>query len=177
MAALGRPIALLLDDLQWADQDSLRLLRYLVRTQPGLPVFIAMALRPEEAASATELVTLLADMDRMGLVRRIKVARFHLAETAEMLRQTLGGPVAPETVSTIQAQAEGVPFVIEELVRAYRDAGLLQSVDGSWSLAPRAARLVPSSIRTLVQRRAAHLPDDTRARPSPRPRCSGGRSG
>ncbi len=161
-AATERPIALLLDDLQWSDQDSLRLLRYVVRTQPSLHLFFAIAIRPEESAHTNELVTLLADMDRMGIVRRLQVARFRQGETAELLRQTLGGQVAAQTVAAIQTQAEGVPFVIEELARTYRDAGLLQQVDGSWTLSAKAGRLVPSSIRTLVQRRAAHLKDDAR---------------
>src|SRR6185369_3184047 len=56
-AALERPIALLLDDLQWADPDSLRLLRYVVRTQPSLHVFIGIALRPEESVLTQELIT------------------------------------------------------------------------------------------------------------------------
>jgi DNA-binding CsgD family transcriptional regulator/tetratricopeptide (TPR) repeat protein len=162
MTALERPIALLLDDMQWADQDSLRLLRYVIRTQPTLPLFFAIAIRPEESALTQELVTLLADMDRMGLIRRIRLTRFRHPETAELLRQVLAGPVAPATVAAIQAQAEGVPFVIEELARTYREAGLVQHIEGSWTISPKAGRLVPSSVRTLVQRRAAHLKDDTR---------------
>ena len=68
-----------------------------------------------------ELVTLLADMDRMGVVRRLRVAGSARPIRGDLLRQTLGGPVAPATVAAIQAQAEGVPFVIEELARTYRE--------------------------------------------------------
>ena len=73
--ALERPVALLLDDIQWADTDSLRVLRYLVRTEPSLPVLIVLALRAEEASAATELVNLLADLERLGLVRRMAMAQ------------------------------------------------------------------------------------------------------
>ena len=130
-AAQDRPLALLLpEDLQWADQDSVRSSRYVIRTQPALPVFFAIASRPEEAANAPELLTLLADLDRMGIVRRIRVGRFRQGDTAELLRLTLDGPVAPSTVTAIQAQAEGVPFVIEELARTYREAGCSSSSTG-----------------------------------------------
>src|SRR5690606_27175660 len=44
---------------------------------------------------------------------------------------------------------------------AYREAGLIQRVDGIWTLARNAERLMPSSVRTLIQRRAARLPADT----------------
>src|SRR6476646_9720853 len=43
-----RPTALLLDDLQWADRDSIRLLRYVVRANSAAPMFAMMATRPEE---------------------------------------------------------------------------------------------------------------------------------
>jgi hypothetical protein len=36
---------------------------------------------------------------------------------------------------TIHAQAEGAPFIVEELVKAYREAGMIRAVDGVWTLA------------------------------------------
>src|SRR5215211_6271863 len=45
-AATENPVAILVDDVQWADEDSLRLLRYVVRGDADLPVFIALAARP-----------------------------------------------------------------------------------------------------------------------------------
>jgi DNA-binding CsgD family transcriptional regulator/tetratricopeptide (TPR) repeat protein len=154
-----RPTALLLDDVQWSDTDSLRVLRYLVRTEPGLPVLIVLAMRAEEAAAASELVNLIADLERLGLVRRVVVARFRQSETAELVRLTLGGSVDPASAAALHAQAEGVPFVVQELVRSYRESGLLQRIGDGWKLNPRAGRLLPSAVRTLVQRRAAHLDD------------------
>ena len=77
-------------------------------------------------------------------------------------RILLGGEPTLETTATIHAQAEGVPFIVEELTRTYRDAGLLQPIGGTWSLARHAERLVPSAVRNLIQRRAASLPQTTR---------------
>ena len=62
----------------------------------------------------------------------------------------------------MHAQAEGVPFIVEEMARAYRDGGMVQQIDGMWRLAGNTERLVPSAVRTLISRRAAHLPDDTK---------------
>src|SRR5205814_1047777 len=84
--AAHRPLALLLDDLQWADDDTLRMLRYVVRADPASPIFVLLALRPDEMALVTEAVTLVADMERMGLVR-LKVGRLTHVETAELLKQ------------------------------------------------------------------------------------------
>src|SRR6266446_9721840 len=102
-------------------------------------------------------------MERMGLVRRLRVGRFSASETGLLLRQVLGGPVEGQSVAAMHAQSEGVPFIVEELARTHRDAGTLQQLDGEWRLGRNAARLVPSAVRTLIDRRAARLPAPTRA--------------
>ncbi len=161
--AAVRPVALFVDDIQWADEDSLRALRYVVRTDAASPIFLLLAMRPEETAQLTEAVTLVADMERMGLIRRVKLGRFTQVDTAAFLRQHLGGPVDPRSAATIHAQAEGVPFILEELAHAYRDAGMVQQIDGVWSVAKNADRLAPSAVQTLIQRRSGRLPERTKA--------------
>ncbi len=160
--AAQRPLALLIDDFQWADEDSLRLLRYIVRADATSPLFLMTTIRPEELAFVNEAVNLLADMERLGMVRRFKLSRFSQVETAEFLRQVLGGSIQASGAAAMHAQAEGVPFIVEELAHAYRDAGMVQEIDGAWSLAKNAERLVPSAVRTLISRRAARLPDETK---------------
>jgi DNA-binding CsgD family transcriptional regulator/tetratricopeptide (TPR) repeat protein len=162
LAAL-RPLAILIDDMQWADDDSLRLLRYIVRADTKSPIFLMFAVRPEELALVTEAVNLIADMDRMRLVRRLRLDRFTQIETRELLEQALGGQVSATSAAAMHAQAEGVPFIVEEMTQAYRDGGMIQQIDGVWTLVRNAERLVPSSVRTLISRRAAHLPDKTKA--------------
>ena len=158
-----RPIALLIDDVQWADDDTLRLLRYVVRSDSDQPIFLFMTIRPDEFATVTEAVNFVADMERMGLVRRMRPGQFGSLETAELLKRVLAGPVEASSAAAMHAQSEGVPFIVEELARTHREAGTLQQVDGEWRLGRNAARLVPSAVRTLIDRRAARLPARTRA--------------
>lgn len=158
-----RPLAVLIDDLQWSDDDSLRMIRYVVRSTPSSPLFLMFATRSEEVALVTEAVNLTADMDRMGLLRRIRVNRLTQAETGELLARVLGGAVDASGAAVMHAQAEGVPFIVEEMAQAYRDGGMIQEIDGTWRLARNAERLVPSAVRTLISRRAAHLPEETTA--------------
>ena len=58
----------------------------------------------------------------------------------------------------MHVQSEGVPFIVEEIARTHREAGTLQQIDGEWRLGRNAARLMPSAVRTLIDRRAARLP-------------------
>jgi tetratricopeptide (TPR) repeat protein len=161
--AVLRPVALLIDDLQWADDDSLRLLRYIVRADATSPIFVLIAIRPEELAIVTEAVNLMADMDRAGLVRRLRLDRFSQLETRALLQQVLGGTVDAASAAAMHVQSEGVPFIVEEMAQAYREGAMIQEIDGVWTLARNAERLVPSAVRTLISRRAAHLPEHTKA--------------
>ncbi len=165
-----RGLAISIDDVQWADDDSLRLLRYVVRADAANPILLLFAVRPEEFAFVTEAVNLIADMDRMGVVRRLKVNRFTPAETAAFLGQVLGGPVDPKGASVMHAQAEGVPFMVEEMAFAYREAGMIQQIDGTWTLARNAERLVPSAVKRSSRAAPRACPRRPRCS-SPRPPC------
>jgi DNA-binding NarL/FixJ family response regulator len=160
--AAGQPLALLIDDVQWADDDTLRLLRYAIRSDSDRPIFMLVTIRPDEFTGVTEAVNLVADMERMGLVRRLRLGRFTSVETAELLKRVLGGRAEAASAATVHAQSEGVPFIVEELARTYREAGTFQQVDGTWRLGRKASQLVPSAVRTLIDRRAARLPARTR---------------
>lgn len=160
--ATHKRVALLIDDLQWADMDSVRMLRYILRADADVPVFLVLAVREDEIASVTEASTLIADMERMGIVRRLRVGRFSQVEAGAFLKQILGGGIESSSVAAMHAQAEGVPFILEELARTYRSAGMIQQIDGVWTLARNAERLVPSAVRTMIGRRAARLPQEAR---------------
>jgi DNA-binding NarL/FixJ family response regulator len=163
LLAQEHPVALIIDDLQWADSDSLRLLRYVARADASSRILLVVAIRPSEMAFVNEAVTLLADMERMGLVRRLKLNRLTRTQSAEFLQQAFGGPIEPASAAIMHAQAEGVPFVLSEQAQTYRDSGLIRQVEGVWTLAPNAERLLPSAVRTLIERRAVHLPEDTKS--------------
>ena len=163
LLAKERPIALIIDDLQWADGDSLRLLRYVARVDAASRILFVLAIRPAEMAFVNEAVTLLADLERIGLVRRLKLSRFTQLQSTELLQQLFGGQMDPASAAIMHAQAEGVPFVLAEQAHAYRDSGLIHQIQGMWTLAPNAERLLPSAVRTLIERRAGHLPEETRS--------------
>ena len=158
------PLAILLDDLQWADEDSLRLLRYVVRSDADRPDPHPHH-RPTRGDGRRRRARHAAR--RHGPPRPSCAGSAFIAsrptETAELLRLVLGGEVEPTSAATIHGQAEGVPFIVEELAKAYREAGIIRPVDGTWTLSPNAASSCRPRVRTLIGRRAARLPDDTKA--------------
>jgi class 3 adenylate cyclase len=160
--ARERPLALLLDDLQWADEDSIRLIRYLVRTLASVPILMLIATRPHSDSATGGASNLIADMERMHLARRLWLGRFSRGETEALLANLLGAPVAASTLDSLHARAEGVPFFVEEFARAYREAKVLQLIDGTWTMTRLSGPTVPASVQSLIARRLAQPPEEAR---------------
>jgi DNA-binding SARP family transcriptional activator len=165
LAALARrqPVTLFLDDLHWADASTLAMLGYLVR-QPGHPTgrhplrFIAAA-RP--AAPRSPLAMLAQALAREDRLRRIPLARLSGADI-----QRIAGEISPSDrarlADWLEQTSEGNPFILTELVRHGREAGLLQP-DGSFSpVATAGAPLLPHSVYTLIASRLNRLSEPAR---------------
>ena len=157
-----RPLLLMLDDLQWADDDSIQMVRYLVRTMGSAPMLLLISLRPYSDSASGGASKLIADLDRMRVTQVLRLQRLSPRQSEELLENLLGGPLDTSTGESLHARSEGVPFFIEELARAYREAEALQLIDGTWTMTKLSGPAVPSSIQTLVERRLAQLTDDCR---------------
>jgi hypothetical protein len=124
--AAQRPLVIAIDDLQWGDVDSARLLRELLAAPdaPGL-LFVGLY-RSEDAARSTflqELPELLAAGGREG-VRELTIDLLTPSDARRLALELLG-PGAAALIETIVAETSGNPFLIEEFVRytMQRDAG------------------------------------------------------
>src|SRR4051812_47263355 len=104
-----RPLALLLDDLHWADDASLELVLHLLRRPPGVPHLLVFAARPNGAAG-----------------RLLDAAR-HAPGFAELALDPLGDAAAldlladvrdPSVRRRVAREATGNPLFLRELARA-----------------------------------------------------------
>lgn len=158
-----RPLALLLDDLQWADEDSIQLIRYLVRTLPSAPIFLLINIRPYTDSASGGTGKLVADLDRMRVTQVVRMDRLTRVQTGELLENILGSPVDDSTLQSLHSRSEGVPFFIEEFARAYREADALHLIDGTWTMTRLSGPEVPSSVQSLIERRLAQLTEECRS--------------
>src|SRR5207302_5936635 len=67
-------IAIVLDDLQWADRQSLSLLKHVAEQTPGLPLLVVGAFRESDLDRSHPLTSVLADLRRVEGVERIALA-------------------------------------------------------------------------------------------------------
>src|SRR5215469_4097845 len=116
--ATEQPLVLLLDDLHWADEMSLRLLSFIVRRSPGAPMLIVGTARDDELESAPLLRRIFDDFDREDRLVRLILSPLDQAQTLELVRAlavSRRGATFPGGLG-VQAWAasEGHPFMIVE---------------------------------------------------------------
>ena len=144
-AAAGRPLAVVVDDLHWADRASRELFGYLARVLRAGPVLLLGTLRSDELHRGHPLRAFLAEIGRLPAVEQITLERLDRAETAQLLRGILGEQTAAQVVDEVYQRAEGNAFFTEEVACSVSDG-----VELSWSL------------RDLLMSRVERLPEPTR---------------
>jgi len=156
--AAERPVALLLDDLHWADGSSLELLQHLARHTRANRILLLGTYRDVEVNRQHPLESALADLGRERLLDEIEVRRLDADGTGLLVAATLGGDeVAPEFVHLVHRQTEGNPFFVEEVVRTLVDRGDVYRKDGRWEGRSVDDLEVPKSVRSVVGQRLARL--------------------
>ncbi|HEV2062550.1 MAG TPA: AAA family ATPase, partial [Solirubrobacteraceae bacterium] len=112
-----RPLVLVVDDVQWADEASLRWLGFVVRRVSGLPVLVVLSVRSgAEPSESPALGELLAQSPTLTLRPRA------LSEdaTAELIARVLGQPTAA-FVAACHRATRGNPLFLTELLALLRD--------------------------------------------------------
>jgi len=137
LGSAGDPPVLVLEDLHWADQATLDLLRYAGRRLDRLHALVLATLREDEAPAGSPVALLLGDLATAPDVSRLAVPPLSRAGTAGMVA---GSGLDAERV---HRRTGGNPFFVGEVLRAGTDG-------------------VPPSVRDAVLVRFARLPDPAR---------------
>ncbi|MTK04023.1 helix-turn-helix transcriptional regulator [Micromonospora sp. CP22] len=117
----GRPLVLVLDDLQWVDRTTRQLLLYLLAGLGDLQLSVLSAVRSESLQGAHPLRRVLTELRRLRSVRVLDLAPLDRAGTEELAAAVLRRPLAAEAAERLWQRSGGNPFVIEELCRELRD--------------------------------------------------------
>jgi len=155
-----RPLVLLLDDLQWADNASLDLLAYVAGHQVTARLLILGAYRENAVLSHPALERALVSLHRANHPESIRLGPLEQAQTSQLASQLLGSGLAAGSARELQAHSEGNPFFAEELLRGWRQAGALHLTPQGWTLDAELAGAIPASILSAVRLRIGRLPAD-----------------
>jgi len=158
--AAQSPIVLVLDDMQWADPDTLAQVSDLATSLGGSPVVLLTAARPEMLVHTAGWGEGAVDHERIDL-RNLE------PDDAEQMFENLLARVPQLPDDLVQMAVEqtgGNPAFLEQLVRLFLDNGAITVVGGTWHLDfDRANETeLPISVEEAIEARIAALESDER---------------
>ena len=157
--AAEAPLALLLDDLHWADSASLELLLYLARQSHGDRVLLLGTYRDVEVNRRHPLERALADLTRERLVEEVVLRGLSPTDIGALIGVRFGLPsVSSELADLIHGRTEGNPFFVEEVLKVLVEQGAIYREGSGWERKSMAELEVPRSIRSVVGQRVGRLP-------------------
>jgi DNA-binding CsgD family transcriptional regulator len=151
---------LVLEDLHWADQETLALLEYLADNLAAERALCVGTMRHEDGVEAARLARIL---QARGSATILPLSRLDAAATAEMALACVGAADLPAAVQSLLAdRAEGLPFLVEEILAGLIGDGSLTERGGRWHAGDLAVVGVPGTFADAVQRRLDAMNEDAR---------------
>ncbi|MGD9098847.1 MAG: tetratricopeptide repeat protein [Anaerolineae bacterium] len=153
--ARRRPLALVVDDLQWADDSSLALLERLARDGNGAPLLLVLCYRPD--------VSFPTPWTELFHTHALRVTEFSQPDTQRMVAELLETAQLPAGLAqVVWERTQGNLLFVEEFVKSLRETGTLVHSDGRWQLvAPEeggtAITAIPDTIEGVVLARLDRL--------------------
>ncbi len=154
------PRLLILDDLQWCDQDTLGWLGYLLRFAPRAPLLILGTLRTGESLRP-ELRELLAALRHDDLITDIELGPLDAPQTAALATSVAERTISLALAESLYRGSEGNPLFVVEIVQAGLVGGTAGGPD-AWAVdhagAEREApQPLPRKVRQVLDRRLGQL--------------------
>ncbi len=160
-ATAERPWFIILDDLQWADQNSLELLSYLSHHLPSMALMIIGIYRDDEIEPGHPLLETLRDLRSHPTYRHFTLGRLNLEDVELLLTHIWQQPVPQALIQKIYRHTAGNPFYVEEVAKGLVDDGSVLHKDGEWHFPALEEIRLPQSVREAVWRRIGRLSPDT----------------
>ena len=157
-----QPTVLVLDDLQWSDNQSLRLLRHIVTTVDSERLLVLGTFRDSELSPSDPLRDLLAALQREPNVSRIELKGFDDVGVLTFMEAAAGQRLeeaATDLAHALCLETEGNPFFVGEVLRGLMETGAIYQDDhGRWTAAVEMSEMVlPNSVREVISARVGRL--------------------
>ncbi|MFI8829235.1 AAA family ATPase [Streptomyces sp. NPDC053431] len=154
------PLVLLMDDLHWADEPSLRFLHYLLSRLDEVPVLVITAVRPPGAESYSAPLRRVINNSSRKL---LEISPLSVQACDKILQDSFSSPVEPGFVSACSAAAGGNPMLLKEMAAALRMRGVEPTAQNAASATALAADAVSRRVRLWLNSLPAESGDLARA--------------
>lgn len=153
---VARPLLLVIDDLQWTDQETLAWLHYLLRHSPQAPLLVAATIRSTELDSQHLLTAWLTSLRGTDQLTEIELGPLDKADTALLAAHITGVELNPDSAAQLYLETEGHPLIVVETVRARKRT---DPIKPQTSLSPKIQAVIEARLAQLSPpaRRIANL--------------------
>ena len=166
--SVTRPVIFVIEDLHWADQSTLDLTAFLVRSLRAARVLLVATYRSDELHRRHPLRPLLTGWKRARSAERLELRRFDLSEVTAQLTAILGDDPPAGVAEVVFDRSGGNAYLVEELAAASGDGDLedlppllrdvlLSRVEGLSKDAQRLLRSASVAGRTVPDRLLAEV--------------------
>ena len=155
-ASAEAPLVVILDDLHWADAQTVALFRYIVRSRVPLRAVVVALARSDAGLPG------LADLRSEPAVEVLRLDGLSRDEVVALMVKAAGHDLDDEGVrlaATLHDETGGNPLFVREILRHLAESGAIgQGPDGRWTarVGLEAIRL-PESVREVIRSRTRHL--------------------
>ena len=152
----------ILDDLHWADAQTLSLLRHAVSGGPNLPLLLIGTFRDSEVSHNSALSEALAALRREQGVERVALTGLTQGDVIQLMEAAAGhemDELGLKLADEIASETDGNPFFVAEMLRHLIESDtLVRRDDGRWELKQGMDQLgLPESVREVVAQRVERL--------------------
>ena len=154
-AASVRPLAIVLEDMQWADQASWGALEFVVAQLSGARILICATIRAEEAREVAEQRKRLARSPGFAQLSLRRMTRDELKRWLETVFHQ--GDIGNELPTFLHRYTEGNPLLVSQVLRALVDDAGVWYAGTRWEWRSLDQLRLPPACAQLVGRRIERL--------------------
>lgn len=158
--AADRPIALIFEDMHWADESSLQFLAFISRKLIDLPILVIVATRTIADENFVNLIKV-AGVELGNRISHVPLRRLDDPSSRTLVQNLLHPHMIPEgIIKRLVDLGNGNPFFLEELVRIIIEQGLVHHEEGWRSTEEEMEEFslkIPDTIQGLILSRFDRL--------------------
>ena len=160
------PLVLFLDDLQWADSATLRLIKLILSNEQSHHLLLIGAYRDNEVQATHPLRILLEDLQNQTVsISRITLKPLSLEHVTHLISDTLKGSAVESLAALIMQKTEGNPFFVGEFLKTLHQDRLLwfdfHKSGWQWDINEIVALNITENLVELLINRLKKLPELT----------------
>jgi class 3 adenylate cyclase/tetratricopeptide (TPR) repeat protein len=161
-----RPVLLVIDDLHWAAEPTVRLLKHVVMSGEPMRLLLVGTFRDTDLSRAHALSGVLADLRRQPWVERLPLRGLSDDEVTALVERASGQALDRAGIAlahSVFKESDGNPFFVGEILRHLAESGAVVQKTAGWIPSARLEEVaLPASVREVIGERVHRLGDEVR---------------